>query len=75
MGDIVDFHKAKIGEEALVYSAVDGEDICGGEFSFVTGLEWFDDRDGEIKLKRQRWFLLAEDLVVLPDPHPLEDDE
>lgn len=72
---MVPFSEAKIGDAAYVYREADGS-LIYGEYSFVTELDWFDDRDDEVKLVRQTWQLVDAVEVVLPDPHPLvEDDE
>lgn len=68
------FRDALIGHKVYTYELADGE-LIYGEFGWVTDLEYFDDRDGEIVLKRKRWLLLAEDEVILPDPHAADDDE
>ena len=70
---IVPFSQAKIGESAYTYKRADGEEI--GDYGWVTDLEWFDDRDGEERLIRQRWLLVAQDEVVLEDPFPPDDDD
>lgn len=61
---IVDFTQAIVGEEAYVY--VDTELLS--EHYCVFDLEWFDERDGEIPLRRQRWKLLEDEELILPDP-------
>jgi len=72
-GEIVRFVDAKPGDHSFVYG---GEYITDNmDVGWVTDLEYFDERDGEIKLKRQIWQLISEDEIVLPDPFPLEDDE
>ncbi len=68
--DPVDFAYAKVGDEAYTY-----EGKAMDEYAWVTDLEYFDDRWGEVKLTRKLWRLIAVDEIVLPDPHPIEDDE
>ena len=41
-----------------------------GEYGWVTDLDYFDERDGEIILVRKKWVLLEVDEVVLEDPYP-----
>lgn len=69
----VPFTDAEIGDLSYVYSDPNGEML--GDFGWVTGLEWFDDRWAEVKVKRRTWMLVAEDELVLPDPCPVEDDD
>jgi len=57
----------------VTYQMEDGSHI--DEYSFVTELEWFDDRDREVRLIKRTYALVAEELVILPDPYPVEDDE
>lgn len=71
---VAPFGEAKVGETAYVYRMADG-DLIYGEFSFVTDLEWWDERDREVKLVRQRWMLVDAEEITLPDPHPLVEDE
>lgn len=68
----VSFSDAKVGDESFVYS--EGDALIT-EYGWVTELEWFDERDCEIRLKRQRWRLVDEDELVLPDPYPVDDEE
>jgi hypothetical protein len=63
---VTDFATAKIGDHAYVYKRVDGNLIDDHEW--VAHLDYFDDRDGEIHLIRQRWQLIAQDDLVLLDP-------
>ena len=42
---------------------------------WVTDLDYFDERWGEVRLVRKRWPLIDVDELVLPDPHPVEDDQ
>lgn len=58
----------------ITYQMEDGSDV-GDEFSFITSLEWFDDRDREVRLVKRTYRLVSEEVVVLADPHPIEDDE
>jgi hypothetical protein len=74
MSDTVEFTKAQVGDEAYTYSIYDGDLICG-EFGWVTDLEYFDERFGDVRLKRQRWRLVGEDELVLPDPYAIAEDE
>lgn len=81
-GDVLDeyrnstvpFAKAKVGDRTHIYSDPDG-DLIVGEFTWVTDLDFFDERDGEVVLKRQTWLLVDEDELVLPDPFAYDDDE
>jgi hypothetical protein len=68
-GVLTAFVSAKIGDEAYTYR----DDKGLTEFGWVTDLEYFEERDDEIVLTRQRWVLVAEDKVTLPDPYE-EDD-
>ncbi len=67
------FTEAQIGDHAYTYERTDGEMI--GDYSWVSDLEWFDERDGIEHLTRKEWVLVAVKEVVLSDPHPLEDDD
>lgn len=58
----------------IIYSMEDGTDIYG-EYTFTTGLEWFDDRDEEVRLIKRTYKLVSEEVLVLPDPYPIEEDE
>jgi hypothetical protein len=66
----VPFSKAEVGQEAYTY---EGEAM--DEYGWVTDLEYFDDRYGEVKLTRKLWRLVEVEEIVLPDPHPIEDDD
>ncbi len=57
----------------ITYQMEDGSNI--DEYSFVTELEWFDDRDREVRLMKRTYKLISEELVVLPDPYPTDDDD
>jgi len=70
--NIVPFYSAKPGDEAYTYARSNGE-MIGNDYGWVTDLGIFDDRDGEEHLKRQRWQLIAEDELILPDPYPVAD--
>jgi hypothetical protein len=59
-------------EPFIVYSMADGSEI--GEFDWVTSLEWFDDRDGEVRLTKSTFKLISRELVVLPDPYSSDDE-
>lgn len=72
---IVPFMDAKPGDESFVYRPMDADDCYLDEYGWVTELEWFDERDREIRLVRQRWRLVAEDVLALPDPYPDDDEE
>lgn len=61
-------------EPFVTYSMEDGTDVYG-EFSFVTGLEWFDDRDDEIRLIKRTYRLESEEVVVLENPYPIEEED
>jgi hypothetical protein len=71
---MVPFSEAKVGESAYVYREADGS-LIYGEFSFVTDLEWWDERDREVKLVRQTWQLVDAVPFTLPDPHALHEGE
>jgi len=60
--------------EFIVYAMEDGS-LVYGEFSFVTDLEFFDDRDYEIRLVKRVYALVSEETIVLEDPYPIEDEE
>ena len=69
---VVPFTDAEVGDEAYVYVDED----CLSEHYCVFKLACFDERDGEIQLRRQRWKLLEDEALVLPGPiQPDEDDE
>ena len=51
----------------VTYEMADGSMI--DDFQFVTSLEWFDDRDGEIRLTKSTYALLSTEEIVLPDPN------
>jgi hypothetical protein len=74
LGVVVPFSEAKVGQSSYVYSETDGT-LIYGEWSFVTDLDWFEDRDDEVRLKRQHWLLVEEDELVLPDPYRLVEGE
>ena len=58
----------------IVYSMADGS-LIYGEYQFTTGLEWWDDRDEEVRLIKRTYKLIGEEEIVLPDPFPIEDDD
>lgn len=71
MNDVVMFHEAKVGDLAYTY-----EDDAGlTDFAWVTDLEYFEERWGEIRLVRKKWMLIEVDEIVLPDPYPIEEDD
>jgi hypothetical protein len=53
------------------YEMADGSQVWG-EYSFVTELEFFEDRDSEIKLIKKTYRLLTTEEITLPDPFPGE---
>jgi hypothetical protein len=56
------------------YRRDDGEDIAG-EYSFVTGLEWFE-TDGEpTLLVHETWVLTSRKFMIMPPPQDCEEDE
>ena len=57
----------------VTYEEVDGRRI--DEFQWVTSLEWFEDREEEVRLTKRTYQLLSEELVVLPDPYPTEEED
>jgi hypothetical protein len=57
----------------VVYSMADGSEI--DEFSWVTELEWFEGRDREVRLIKSTFKLISRELVVLPDPYPIEEED
>lgn len=54
------------------YKRTDGE-MIGGEFSFVTGLEWFDDDDEPTELLRETW-VLKSTAVIMVGPAPVTEE-
>lgn len=58
----------------VTYAMADGSEIWG-EYSFVTALVCFDERDDEVRLIKRTYRLVSEEEIVLPDPHPIEDDD
>lgn len=68
---LVNFMDAKVGDESYVY--VDVDELT--EHWCVFQLDFFDDRDRAVTLRRQRWQLLSDEELILPDPiTPDEDD-
>jgi hypothetical protein len=61
-------------DEFTVYEMADG-DLVFGEYQFVTDLDFFDDRDEEVKLIKRTYRLIAEEEIVLPDPYPIGSDD
>ena len=57
----------------IVYAMADGE-LVFGEYEFVTGTEWWDDRDEEVRLIKRTYRLISEEEITLPDPNPIEDE-
>jgi hypothetical protein len=50
----------------VVYAMADGSQIFG-EYEFVTGTEWWDDRDEEeVRLIKRTYRLISEEEIVLP---------
>jgi len=72
-GELVPFVDAQPGDHAVVYGGAYVKDNT--DFGWVTDLEYFDERYGEIRLTRQVWQLVSEDEIVLPDPYPPDDEE
>lgn len=68
-GKVYPFTDAIVGNKAYTYQQADGGMVCG-EYGWVTDLDYFDERDGEIILVRKKWVLLEVDEVVLEDPYP-----
>ena len=62
------------GKTFVTYEMADGS-LIYGEFSTVTDLEFFDDRDEEVRLVKNTYLHLSSDDLVLEDPNPIEDDE
>lgn len=62
------FGQAKVGHKTYTYQQVDGEPVYG-EFGWVTDLDYFDERDGELLLLRKKWLLLDVEVITLPDRH------
>lgn len=60
--DAVNFMRAQIGDTCSVY--VDVAELT--EHYCVFDLVWFDERDGPITLRHQRWTLMSEEQLVLP---------
>jgi len=67
---LVPFVDAEPGDHAAVYCGKYVKDNT--DFGWVTDLEYFDERYGEIRLTRQVWRLVSQDEVVLPDPYPTD---
>jgi len=66
---IVDFTEALVGESAYVY--VDESRYT--DHYCVFQLDYYDDREGEIKLRRQLWQLVEDEPLILPSPWRLVD--
>jgi hypothetical protein len=59
----------------VTYEMADGSQVWG-EYQFVTGTEWWDDREEEVRLIKRTYRLVSEEEIVLPDPiEEIEDDE
>jgi hypothetical protein len=69
--EVVDFTEAKPGQAAYAY--IDENKLS--EHYCVFQLDWFDEREGEVPLRRQKWLLLDEESYTLPSPYPAEEDE
>jgi hypothetical protein len=64
-----------VSDPFIVYAMADG-DLIFGEYEFVTDIDgWFDDRSDEIRLIKRTYRLITEEEIVLPDPHPIEEEE
>lgn len=57
----------------VTYAMADGSQVFG-EYEWVTGLDYFDERDEEVKLIKRTYRLLTEEVITLPDPFPIEDE-
>lgn len=64
MAEMTPFIDAKPGDESYVYRRADNEPIYG-EYGWVTDLDYFEDEDDDIRLKRQRWQLISEDVIEI----------
>ncbi len=64
--DITPFSKARLGDESYVYTLPDS--------GWVIDLEWFDDREAPMTVRRQVWRLISEDVITLDDPYADDDD-
>ena len=60
-------------EPFIIYEEADGSMI--DDFQWVTSLDWFDDRDAEVRLTKRTYQLVSEELVVLPDPYLTEEED
>lgn len=58
----------------ICYSMADPTELVFGEYEFVTDLDFFDDRDEEVRLIKRTYRLISEEEIVLPDPYPIEDE-
>jgi hypothetical protein len=65
---VVEFSKARISDEAYVYVDVDGLT----DYYCVFDLDHYYERDGPIRLRRQRWRLVEDIEYELPDPYESE---
>jgi hypothetical protein len=63
------FAQAAVGDEAYTYEHPDPTAFVADDHTWVTDLEWFDDRDDAVTLVRKRWRLVEVETIVLPDPH------
>ena len=57
----------------VCYEMADGSMVFG-EYQWVTDLDFFDDREEEVRLIKRTYQLVSEEEVVLPDPYPIEDE-
>lgn len=64
---------SKQEEPFVIYRMEDGSPI--DEYEWVTSLEWFDERSREVRLIQRTYALISEEVIILPDPYPIEDDE
>jgi hypothetical protein len=60
--------------DLVTYEMADGS-LIYDEYSHVTGLEFFEDRDEAVVLTRKRYRLIDAETITLPDPYPIEDDD
>ena len=58
----------------ITYGMADGSP-CFDEYAFMTDTEWWDDRDGEVRLIKRTYRLISEEEIVLEDPYPIEEED
>jgi hypothetical protein len=74
-GEIVEFDRAKIGDQAQTWKRADGEMIMG-DYSFMTGPDGLDDPYYDpVEYVVQTWRLVAEHVVLIPEPREPDPEE